>query len=77
VAERMAWTRSAIAVKIGRLRGADRVRYLDMPLLELSSSMVRRRAAKGRPVRYLVPDRVADYIRSKGLYGASVPASAS
>ena len=72
VFERASWGRNAIGIKIGRLPGADRVRYLDMPVIQISSSAIRRRAGAGVPIRYLVPDRVAAYIDSNGLYGASV-----
>ena len=47
---------------------ADRVRFFDMPRIDVSSSLVRRRIAAGRPVRYLVPDAVADHIEREGLY---------
>ena len=46
------------------------MRYLDMPLIQVSSSAIRRRVREGQPIRYLVPDRVVDYITSKDLYGA-------
>ena len=68
VFERVAWGRNAIMIKIGRLPGAQRVRYLDMPLIQVSSSSVRRRVRDGLPIRYLVPDSVADYIQEKRLY---------
>ena len=35
----------------------------------VSSSEIRRRAAEGRTIRFLVPDPVADYIESRRLYG--------
>lgn len=70
VLERLSWGRNAIGIKIGRLRGAEAVRYLDMPLMQVSSSMVRRRVRKGLPIRYLVPDGVASYIDANDLYGA-------
>lgn len=70
VLERLSWGRNAIGIKIGRLRGAEAVRYLDMPLMQVSSSMVRRRVRKGLAIRYLVPDRVASYIEANDLYGA-------
>jgi len=70
VLERLSWGRNAIGIKIGRLRGAEAVRYLDMPLMQVSSSMVRRRVRKGLPIRYLVPDGVASYIEANDLYGA-------
>ena len=70
VFERFSWGRNAIGIKIGRLPGAQRVRYLDMPLIQVSSSAMRRRVRESWPIRYLVPDKVADYISSHGLYGA-------
>lgn len=45
-----------------------RVEYLDVPLLDISSTMVRERIAAGQPVRYLVPGPVYAYISAKGLY---------
>jgi nicotinate-nucleotide adenylyltransferase len=71
--ERTGVSREAIAVKIASLREARHVRFFDMPRIDVSSTLVRHRAAAGRPIRYLVPDKVADYIAEKGLYGA--PAS--
>jgi nicotinate-nucleotide adenylyltransferase len=71
VVERVSWTRNAIGIKIARLKGSERVRYLDMPLIQVSSSAIRSRVATGRPIRYLVPDGVASYVLAHGLYGAS------
>jgi nicotinate-nucleotide adenylyltransferase len=68
VFERVSWGRNAIGIKIGRLPGAQRVRYLDMPLIQVSSSAIRRRVREGRPIRYLVPEKVASFIEAKGLY---------
>jgi nicotinate-nucleotide adenylyltransferase len=70
VVERSNWSRNAIGIKIGRLRGAERIRYLDMPIIQISSSAIRRRVSEGKPIRYLVPDKVANYIGANGLYGA-------
>ncbi len=50
-----------------RKYGAD-IRLLQAPLVEISSTTIRRRAAEGRSIRYLVPDVVAEYIRGLGLY---------
>ena len=76
VFERGSSNRNAIAIKFARLRGAERVRFLEMPRIDISSTMVRRRAARGEPIRYLVPDKVASFIDSQNLYRASEPASA-
>ena len=76
VVERVSWTRNAIGIKIARLKGSERVRYLDMPLIQVSSSAVRRRVAAGLPIRYLVPDAVVAYIEANGLYGAVAGAEA-
>jgi nicotinate-nucleotide adenylyltransferase len=76
VVERSNWSRNAVGIRVGRLKGADRIRYLDMPVIQVSSSSIRRRIAAGLPIRYLVPDRVASFIDSKDLYAtASVGAS--
>jgi nicotinate-nucleotide adenylyltransferase len=69
VFERLSWGRNAIVIKIGRLVGARDVRYLDMPLIQVSSSAIRRRVREGVPIRYLVPDKVVDYIATNKLYG--------
>jgi nicotinate-nucleotide adenylyltransferase len=46
----------------------DRFALLSGPLLPISGSVIRRRAAAGRSVRYLVPDAVARYIADHQLY---------
>jgi nicotinate (nicotinamide) nucleotide adenylyltransferase len=53
----------------------DRLAFLPGPLLPISGSVVRRRAAAGRSVRYLVPDAVARYIKMYGLYAKPDPVS--
>ena len=44
------------------------VEVLDTPLLEISSTAIRRRAAAGQSVRHLVPRSVAAYVEDRGLY---------
>jgi nicotinate-nucleotide adenylyltransferase len=70
VVERTNWSRNAIGIKVGRLPRAERIRYLDMPVMQISSSAIRRRVAGGLPIRYLVPAEVESYIEANGLYGA-------
>jgi nicotinate-nucleotide adenylyltransferase len=76
VVERTNWSRNAIGITLGRLPGAERIRYLDMPIMQVSSSTVRRRVAAGQPIRYLVPDKVASYIGENDLYRAAKAAVA-
>jgi nicotinate-nucleotide adenylyltransferase len=56
----------------GALAGRTDAVFFDMPRIDVSSTMVRERAASGRPIRYLVPDKVASFIGAQSLYGASV-----
>ena len=69
VAEREGVRRADVVERLAGLAGADeRVVFFDMPRLDISSSLIRRRAAAGAPLRYLVPDAVAEYIEREGLY---------
>lgn len=49
---------------------ASRVVRIEMPLIDISSTELRKRARQGRSLRYLVPDAVEAYIRDHGLYQA-------
>lgn len=46
-----------------------RTTFLDRPLLDPSSTVIRRLMRSGRSVRYLVPDAVLAYADAFGLYG--------
>ena len=45
-----------------------RDRVVEAPLVDISATMVRRRVAAGLSVRYLTPDRVAEYVAANRLY---------
>jgi nicotinate-nucleotide adenylyltransferase len=75
VVERDEWLRTEIVERLGDLGSPDRLQFFDMPRIEISSSLVRRRARTGQAIRYLVTDKVANYIGAQSLYGASAPAA--
>jgi nicotinate-nucleotide adenylyltransferase len=53
---------------LARLGGGDRAQFIEMPEIGVSSTMLRARVAAGRPIRYLVPEAVAELIARRGLY---------
>jgi len=52
---------------VERALGGDVV-WIDTPALDLSGTMLRRRAAEGRSIRFLVPESVLGYITEHELY---------
>ena len=59
----------------GEVAGGDpkllaRLRFIDTPLIELSSTDIRSRRAAGLSIRYMVPEVVEAHILAKGLYAA-------
>jgi nicotinate-nucleotide adenylyltransferase len=74
VAERAETRREHVVAAIANLGSGEGVTFFSMPRVDVSSSMVRERVANGRPIRYLVPEGVAEYIERSGLYKAQVEA---
>ena len=61
---------SDIAEKVGFLEdkfGAT-VYYVKSPELEISSGIIRDRIRDGKSARYLLPDKILDYILERGMY---------
>lgn len=46
--------------------------FVDIPLIEISSTEVRQRVSEDLPIDYLVPRRVQDFIEANGLYRDAV-----
>ena len=49
-------------------RYGAKIELLRAPLLEISSTTIRKRAAMRRGIRYIVPDSVSNYIKEHELY---------
>ena len=72
------WHRIDDLIKMVQFVGVQRPRYkvgtsypviwVDVPLMDISSSMVRSFIKKGRAPHYLLPKPVLDYIKKEGLY---------
>lgn len=60
-------TRPGYELSVEHLPG-ESVALLDVPAMAISSSACRERVAAGRPVWYLVPDGVVQYINKHRLY---------
>lgn len=45
-----------------------RLQILDAPLLEISSTLIRKQIKAGKSIRYIVPDKVAGYIADNAYY---------
>jgi nicotinate-nucleotide adenylyltransferase len=82
LAQILSWKDAEEALKLARFVGVTRPGYdlsaehlpvdsvtlLDVPAMAISSSGCRERVAAGRPVWYLVPDGVVQYINKHDLY---------
>jgi nicotinate-nucleotide adenylyltransferase len=68
VAERAGARREEVRARLAGMAGAERISYIDVPRLDISSSALRRRVRDNRPIDYLVADAVADYIDQRRLY---------
>jgi nicotinate-nucleotide adenylyltransferase len=47
------------------------IQVLEIPALAISSTDIRERVSEGKPIWYLVPDGIVQFIAKHGLYGGS------
>ena len=71
VAEREGADRERVQAAVAALDEAGRIRFFEMPRVDVSSSGIRQALAEGRAVRDLLPDAVARYVDEHGLYGTA------
>lgn len=50
------------------VEGRHRIHLIEVPALAISSTDIRRRVQNNKPIKYLLPETVEEYIRSHGLY---------
>jgi nicotinate-nucleotide adenylyltransferase len=65
-------SREQVDDALRELGGGERAEFFEMPKIGVSSTMVRDRVRSGEPIRYLVPDAVAQHIERAGLYRGAV-----
>ena len=68
VAARAGTDRSAVVRALEPLRGGARIEFLNAPMLDISASQARERAARGEDLDELVGPRVARYVAEHRLY---------
>jgi nicotinate-nucleotide adenylyltransferase len=61
---------AALAPLLDEVAGGGRVRFLNMPPLDVSSSLVRERVRRGQPIAELAGPAVAAYVDTHRLYRA-------
>jgi nicotinate-nucleotide adenylyltransferase len=77
VAERPGSDRGAVQRALASLGGLQRASFLDAPLIDVSSSRARERAAAGDSIERLVGADVAEYVAQHALYGTRASARAA
>lgn len=78
IADLPTWHRIEELVHLVQFVGVERPGYseeskypiimVDIPMTNISSSVIRDKVSKGCSIRYLVPDTVREYIETEGLY---------
>lgn len=76
VVDRGGLAREDVARAVARVGTGAAPSFFDMPRIDISSTLVRERVAAGGPIRYLVPDPVAAFVKEHDLYRAVAPLAA-
>ena len=46
----------------------EKIKFIEIPVFEVSSTLIRRRLSERESTQGLISDKVRDYIEQKGLY---------
>jgi len=57
-----------------RSNNKPRIFFMEIPALAISSTDIRKRIREARPIQYLLPEGVANYIRKSGFYKSDASA---
>jgi nicotinate-nucleotide adenylyltransferase len=68
VAQREGTDRSEVLDSLHSLDASERVTFLEMPIVDVSSSAARLRASRGEPIEDLVGPAVASYVEEERFY---------
>jgi nicotinate-nucleotide adenylyltransferase len=68
IADLVVMTRPGFSVPDSKNEFIRSAKFINVPLIGISGTDIRRRVKLGRSIRYLVPPSVEDFIRRSGLY---------
>ena len=68
VASRPGYSFEKLLDKLAGTPNIERIQWLEVPLHEVSSSMIRERLSQGRSIHFWVPEAVRVYAEEQGIY---------